>query len=104
MKRKRDKETVEGAEGRGAERRARERKRWLYNRMSEVRVRRGRITEDWARSMLPYGGWRGRVERGKRAREAEGGGRTGESGRHCKRQTREGRGDRGENRYFNWTK
>lgn len=32
--------------------------------------------ESWARSMLPYGGWRGRVKRGGRvAKETEGDGR-----------------------------
>lgn len=64
--------------------------------------------ESWARSMLPYGGWRGRVKRGGRvAKETEGDGRErGRTGDTAKGEPARAAamGGGGENRYFNWTK
>lgn len=80
---------------RETERRAMGRKRRrLYNGLG-AGVRRGRIA---GLGTVDATVWRVAWERG---REVEGW-RTNE--RHCKRRTRESRGDGGENRYFNWTK
>lgn len=54
-----------------------EKKRWLRVTGRAV-ARKGRITGSQARSMLPYGGWRGRVERGGEAKGWRGTGKAGD--------------------------
>lgn len=86
---KRERETVPKGERR--KKRAVERKRWLYNRMSEGEKGKN------------HGVGYGRCYRMEGSLGGKGG-RERASERHCKRRTRESRGDGGENRYFNWTK